>query len=1368
MRPAPATLTLAILCIAIALASPVLSAATEPLVHAEAATEALTHGTLATGDLLPHACEATAEVLDSTDGAVLLRLGVSWSQVDSRGEESQNSEEGPLVLNLRPNNPSAGAPSLAGGLAHVAGSGETWSARSPSPAGFSVLVRVPDMGRIVWSADQDGVVKISEPGILRDLRVVSVTYEPRPPTASVESARSSVMLRIETSPGTGVNEKRETRRAPAPAFEAVYRDRVINYAPDHAPDQDARTLIWGDLGNRDELPFGGKYLIITADSYESDIIDLAEWKHKKGVQTKVVTLSEVGSGVDDIRAYIQTAYDTWTVPPEYVLLVGDTEQLPAYEGFTWTDDYYATLEGADYFVDVMVGRISADSPSHCSTQVAKILGYERTPVTGDANWPTSATFMIAEDGDAGDAIYFANTWLIYDLMDAAGFAPMDTLFDRNGTVPDDVYAAVNAGRGFLTFRGQAWYEWPSPFNINPGNLLNGWKLPIIISATCGTGSYQNDGFICETFVRAGNAVAPRGAVAFFGSNTVIAGSQPLSRRRGAGATGFYEQVFGGNGGVLGAACVASKMSIYNFDAVQQEYEAWNLLGDPEMNLWIESPKDITVLHEAYYHSGQGTFAVSVLSQGQPVEGALVACLKDDDIYAWAYTDGTGQVSFPLTPTSSGALSVTVTAQGFVPYEGTTQVLDSGPFVVFADISIDDASGGNGDGLLSPGESADVSIEFGNVGDAVASSTVTVLRSSAPYATVVDSVSTFGDIAAQASSWGSPPLTITVSPTCRVGSVIPYELVTTYSGSLRTLSPPPIQVASADLDIVAVDVDDAPPAGDGGATASPGEVVGLTVTFENTGECDAESVTAEITTESPHIVIASATAALGDMAAGALRDNSETPFVLQISPMAPNDTSVSLRLVLGGQGHSYAYVETLDFDLIISGPTASLVTGPDDYGYYAFDSSDSTYGGAPAFDWYDIAPPGPGNLITEITDEDDAIALVNMPFSFQHYGTSYMQMSVCSNGFISMGAEDYRFGYNSEIPSTDGPENMIAMFWDDLDPSAGGDIYKWYDAAGSRFIIQFDEVPRFGTSDTETFQIVFLKESEYPTPTDDGMIFVQYETVTNPMECTVGIESPDESYGIEYLFDGDYNDSATPLVDGTAILFTTTPPSEPSLPWIVLTDVTLDDTTLGNGNGQIGPGETATLSVTLTNNGQAAATGVTLMLTSNEGLVTIIDADGSSPDISVGSSESSAADAFAIEISDAVDDTLLTLWIEVEAGGGSYNAVLRHDLHVDLSSTGVFDDPVPSVFRFHPCFPNPFNQATTMHLALPEVGPVRLRIYSPSGRLVKTVHDGEVPAGNHVFAWDGTDSGGYAVGSGVYFIRLEAGAREDTHKVVLLR
>ncbi len=1002
----------------------------------------------------PHgyACEATARLLKNTNGETVLLFDVSWNPSSAGDRKSQSGEELHPVFSFRPDRTSADVFSLTGGSSSATRSADAWSARSPSPTGFSVLVRVPDTGRITWTSDGEGVVRVSEPGIMRDLRMVSVTYEPHPPTALMENANSSVVLRIKASPGIGINEKQETRATESVAFQAVYRDQVINYVPAHTPALGAWATASGDLGNRDELPYGARYLIITADSYESEINSLAEWKHKKGLQTKVVTLTEVGSNAEDIRAYIQNAYDTWEVAPEYVLLVGDTEQLPAYDGLTWTDDYYATLEGTDYFVDVMVGRISADSPSDCATQVAKILGYERTPVTGDANWPASATLMIAEDYDSGDAIYYGNTWLIYNLMDTAGFAPIDTLFRRNDTTRDDFYASVNAGRGFLNFRGQAWYEWPYPFNINPGSLLNGWKLPVIISATCGTGSYHQDGFICETFVRAGTASYPRGAVAFFGSNTVIAGSQPLSRRRGEGATGFFEHVFGEDGGVLGAACVAAKMSIYNFDQMQQEYEAWNLLGDPEMNLWLESPGEMTVLHDEYYHAGQGTFVVSVLSGGQAIEGALVACLKDGDIYTSAHTDGTGQVSFPLIPASSGALSVTVTAQGFVPYEGTTQVLDSGPFVLFADITVDDSAGGNGDGLLSPGESVVLSIEFENVGDVMASSTSTVLRSNTPYVTVVDSVSAFGDIAAEASSWGIPPLEISVSPTCRVGSMVAYELVTTYSGSLRVLSPPPIPVASADLDIILVEIDDASPAGDGEATASPGEVIGLTVTLENVGECDAGSIAAEITSLSPYIAITSDAAILGDMAAGTLRDNSETPFLLQISPRAPDETNVALRLLLTGQGHSYAYAETVDFNLVISGPTASLVTGPDSYGYYAFDSGDLTYGGAPSFDWYDIAPPGPGSLITEITDEDDVITTVNMPFGFQYYGTNYLRMSVCSNGFISMGIEDYRFGHNSGIPNTDGPENMIAGIWDDLDPSAGGNIYQWHDASNDRFII----------------------------------------------------------------------------------------------------------------------------------------------------------------------------------------------------------------------------------------------------------------------------------------------------------------------------
>ena len=58
---------------------------------------------------------------------------------------------------------------------------------------------------------------------------------------------------------------------------------------------------------------------------------------------------------------------------------------------------------------------------------------------------------------------------------------------------------------------------------------------------------------------------------------------------------------------------------------------------------------------------------------------------------------------------------------------------------------------------------------------------------------------------------------------------------------------------------------------------------------------------------------------------------------------------------------------------------------------------------------------------------------------EYYDEVYTTVSVNSNGFLAMGTCDYRFGDNSSIPDGHGPPAMIAPFWDDLDPSAGGDL-----------------------------------------------------------------------------------------------------------------------------------------------------------------------------------------------------------------------------------------------------------------------------------------------------------------------------------------
>ena len=105
---------------------------------------------------------------------------------------------------------------------------------------------------------------------------------------------------------------------------------------------------------------GARYLIITHDNFYADIQPLAEWKHKKGMMTKVVTLSQIGSTSFAIRSYIQNAYNTWPIPPEYLLLVGAPNLLPW--GSSYSDNFYMDMEG-NFLNDILAGRLTSSSES---------------------------------------------------------------------------------------------------------------------------------------------------------------------------------------------------------------------------------------------------------------------------------------------------------------------------------------------------------------------------------------------------------------------------------------------------------------------------------------------------------------------------------------------------------------------------------------------------------------------------------------------------------------------------------------------------------------------------------------------------------------------------------------------------------------------------------------------------------------------------------------------------------------------------------------------------------------------------------------------------------------------------------------------
>ncbi|MBD3401729.1 T9SS type A sorting domain-containing protein [candidate division GN15 bacterium] len=104
-------------------------------------------------------------------------------------------------------------------------------------------------------------------------------------------------------------------------------------------------------------------------------------------------------------------------------------------------------------------------------------------------------------------------------------------------------------------------------------------------------------------------------------------------------------------------------------------------------------------------------------------------------------------------------------------------------------------------------------------------------------------------------------------------------------------------------------------------------------------------------------------------------------------------------------------------------------------------------------------------------------------------------------------------------------------------------------------------------------------------------------------------------------------------------------------------------------------------------------------------------------------------------------------------------------------TDVVDDPdvtVPSTVELYQNYPNPFNPTTTISFALPGGSEVELSVYNLLGQKVRTLTDRYYSAGTYELTWDGQDSRGQTVASGVYFYRLRAGEIVQQKKMLLLK
>jgi hypothetical protein len=376
----------------------------------------------------------------------------------------------------------------------------------------------------------------------------------------------------------------------SPAFEALLADSVMNYTPQVS----LQTERAGE---------GEGYLIVSPDSFISTLSPLVSLKESQGYMVSVAGLSTTGTSAESIKSFIQNAYNTWQVPPTYVLLIGDVDNggnsMPAFIGNsseTVTDLYYGTVDGSDWVPDLFVGRLPARSTAQLTTMINNLVAYDG--LTGTEAWVMNAAFLASNDSNYWDFAEATQNYVINNHTLPAGYtgtfpsspqAGGDKLYAETYSAGNaNVVSAVNNSRSLISYTGHgSRTSWGGPYfnQSNIQNISSTGVFSVVTSFACITGDFNLTESFGETWVLQSN----KAAVAFIGSSAnTFWGPDDIMER--AMMDSLYSGTASAN--VVGSFRFAGLMAVEGArpgtGTAQSRYywESYNVLGDPSLEMLI--------------------------------------------------------------------------------------------------------------------------------------------------------------------------------------------------------------------------------------------------------------------------------------------------------------------------------------------------------------------------------------------------------------------------------------------------------------------------------------------------------------------------------------------------------------------------------------------------------------------------------------------------------------------------------------------------------------------------------------------------------------------------------------------------------------
>lgn len=457
-----------------------------------------------------------------------------------------------------------------------------------------------------------------------------------------------------------------------------------------------------------------RYLIVSHPMFRDHLDAFVRWKRRKGFMVDVAYTDSAAmdTTATSIAAFVKQQYTDATAErpaPTYLLLVGDVQQIPPFNGTAAsanhsTDLYYATWTTGDDVPDCYYGRFSAQNVSQLIPQIEKTLMYEQYTFA-DPTFLDRAVMVAGVDGGrANDNGYkYGDPSMDYAIINyingGRGFQQVRYFKNNLSIVPSVTNLVMGSNRSDNSeFVRNCYSEGAALINYTAHGSPSGWATPsfntshvpemtnyqkfgLMIGNCCQSNTYNIDEGFGEALLRRGDYC---GAVGYIGaSNNTYwtydfywsVGSRTsvgpnMSMAYNYNKLGAYDRLchthnesYSKWATTQGSVMMAGNLAVASHSGtdVQYYWEIYHLMGDPSVMPYLTQAYVMELAVQPVIARGTTTLQVEAV----PYAYVAVTTAGSHALVASAFADGAGMATLQLpSDMAEGNYEVVASAQQY--------------------------------------------------------------------------------------------------------------------------------------------------------------------------------------------------------------------------------------------------------------------------------------------------------------------------------------------------------------------------------------------------------------------------------------------------------------------------------------------------------------------------------------------------------------------------------------------------------------------------------------------------------------------------------------------------------------------------------